>query len=247
MRASEQKEGAHLNRIALMVLKNLFIVPGAYGKLCHYAKHTDAYPEQEKYDHIRYIMQRAVQAGDIDLQVFGQEHIPTENGFLMCGNHQGLFDVVALVATYGGPLSCVFKKELGNVPLLKQIIACTKSFSMDREDVRQSLGVIQAVTKELQAGRNYLIFPEGTRSKNGIVMGEFHGGSFRCAVTAKCPIVPMAFIDSYKVLDQKGSKPVSMQIHYLKPITYEAYKDLKTVELAALVKDRIQQVIDANT
>ena len=247
MRASEQKEVSHLNRIALMVLKNLFIVPGAYSKLCHYAKHTDAYPEQEKYDHIRYIMQRAVQAGDIDLQVFGQEHIPTENGFLMCGNHQGLFDVVALVATYGGPLSCVFKKELGNVPLLKQIIACTKSFSMDREDVRQSLGVIQAVTKELQAGRNYLIFPEGTRSKNGNVMGEFHGGSFRCAVKAKCPIVPMAFIDSYKVLDQKGSKPVSMQIHYLKPITYEAYKDLKTVELAALVKDRIQQVIDANT
>ena len=236
-----------MNRIALMVLKNLFIVPGAYSKLCHYAKHTDAYPEQEKYDHIRYIMQRAVQAGNIDLQVFGQEHIPTENGFLMCGNHQGLFDVVALVATYGGPLSCVFKKELGNVPLLKQIIACTKSFSMDREDVRQSLGVIQAVTKELQAGRNYLIFPEGTRSKNGNVMGEFHGGSFRCAVKAKCPIVPMAFIDSYKVLDQKGSKPVSMQIHYLKPITYEAYKDLKTVELAALVKDRIQQVIDANT
>lgn len=247
MRASEQKEVSHLNRIALMVLKNLFIVPGAYGKLCHYAKHTDAYPEQEKYDHIRYIMQRAVQAGNIDLQVFGQEHIPTENGFLMCGNHQGLFDVVALVATYGGPLSCVFKKELGNVPLLKQIIACTKPFSMDREDVRQSLGVIQAVTKELQAGRNYLIFPEGTRSKNGNVMGEFHGGSFRCAVKAKCPIVPMAFIDSYKVLDQKGSKPVSMQIHYLKPITYEAYKDLKTVELAALVKDRIQQVIDANT
>ena len=247
MRASEQKEVSPLNRIALMVLKTLFIVPGAYSKLCHYAKHTDAYPEQEKYDHIRYIMQRAVQAGNIDLQVFGQEHIPTENGFLMCGNHQGLFDVVALVATYGGPLSCVFKKELGNVPLLKQIIACTKSFSMDREDVRQSLGVIQAVTKELQAGRNYLIFPEGTRSKNGNIMGEFHGGSFRCAVKAKCPIVPMAFIDSYKVLDQKGSKPVSMQIHYLKPITYEAYKDLKTVELAALVKDRIQQVIDANT
>ena len=247
MRASEQKEVSHLNRIALMVLKNLFIVPGAYSKLCHYAKHTDAYPEQEKYDHIRYIMQRAVQAGNIDLQMFGQEHIPTENGFLMCGNHQGLCDGVALVATYGGPLSCVFKKELGNVPLLKQIIACTKSFSMDREDVRQSLGVIQAVTKELQAGRNYLIFPEGTRSKNGNIMGEFHGGSFRCAVKAKCPIVPMAFIDSYKVLDQKGSKPVSMQIHYLKPLVYEEYKDMKTVELAALVKDRIQQVIDANT
>ena len=67
------------------------------------------------------------------------------------------------------------------------------------------------------------------------------------AVKAQSPIVPIAFIDSYRVLDQKGSKPVSMQIHYLKPISYEDYKDLKTVELAALVKGRIQQVIDANT
>ena len=93
-------------------------------------------------------------------------------------------------------------------------------------------------------GRNYLIFPEGTRSKNGNVMGEFHGGSFRCALKAQCPIVPIAFIDSYKVLDQKGSKPVSVQMHYLKAIPYEEFKDLKTVDLAELVKSRIQACID---
>ena len=236
-----------MNRIVRMVLKNLHLAPAAFRKLNHYAKYTDQYPEQEKYDHIHYMMQRAVAGGNIDLQVYGQENIPSENGFLMCGNHQGLFDIVALTAVYDGPLACVFKKELENVPMLKQIIACSRSFAMDREDVRQSLGVIQAVTKELENGRNYVIFPEGTRSRNGNVMGEFHGGSFRCAVKAKCPIVPIAFIDSYKVLDQKGSKPVSMQMHFLKPICFEEYKDLKTVELAALVKARIQQVIDENT
>ncbi len=235
-----------MNRLALMVLKNIWRVPGLYGKLCHYAKYTDRYPELEKYRHIQRIMKLAVSSGNIDLRVFGKEHIPQENGFLMCGNHQGLFDVVALAAAYDGPLAAVFKKELGNVPFLKQIIACTKSFSMDREDVRQSLTVIQAVTKELLAGRNYLIFPEGTRSKNGNRMGQFHGGSFRCAMKAKAPIVPFAFIDSFKVLDQKGSKPVTVQLHFLEPIPYEAYKDLKTVELADLVKSKIQEAIDRN-
>lgn len=235
-----------MNRLALMVLKNIWRVPGLYGKLCHYAKYTDRYPELEKYRHIQRIMKLAVSSGNIDLRVFGKEHIPRENGFLMCGNHQGLFDVVALAAAYDGPLAAVFKKELGNVPFLKQIIACTKSFSMDREDVRQSLTVIQAVTKELLAGRNYLIFPEGTRSKNGNRMGQFHGGSFRCAMKAKAPIVPFAFIDSFKVLDQKGSKPVTVQLHFLEPIPYEAYKDLKTVELADLVKSKIQEAIDRN-
>ena len=199
----------------------------------------------EKYSHIQYIMRLAVKAGNVNLKVTGQENIPQENGFIMYGNHQGLFDVVALVATYDGPLAAVFKKELSNVPLLKQVIACTKSFAMDREDVRQSLTVIQSVTREVQAGRNYLIFPEGTRSKNGNQMRQFHGGSFRCALKAKCPIVPIAFVDSYKVLDQKGSKPVTMQIHYLAPICYEEYKDLNSVDLAELVQERIRQAIDS--
>ena len=233
-----------MNRLLLMVLRNFWRVPGAYAKLCHYAKHTDEYPEKEKYDHIRYIMQLAVNSGNLDLQVYGQENIPQENGFIMYGNHQGLFDVVAIVASFDKILAAVFKKELADVPFLRQIIACTKSFAMDRENVRQSLEVIQKVTKEVQAGRNYLIFPEGTRSKNGNQMGEFHGGSFRCAVKAKCPILPIVFIDSYKVLDQKGSKPMAVQLHYLKPIPYEEYKDLKTVDIAAMVQDRIQAVID---
>ena len=235
-----------MNRIVLMVLRNFWRVPGMWWKLRRYAKHTEQFPEQEKYDHIRSIMKLAVQSGNIDLQVTGQENIPEENGFLMYGNHQGLFDVVALVASFRGPLSCVFKKELANIPFLREIITCTGSFAMDREDVRQSLGVIQSVIREVKAGRNYLIFPEGTRSKNGNVMGEFYGGSFRCALKAKCPIVPIAFVDSFKVLDQKGCKPVSVQIHYLKPIGYEEYKDLKTVDLAAMVQDRIRQTIEAN-
>lgn len=74
-------------------------------------------------------------------------------------------------------------------------------------------------------------------------MLEFHGGSFRCAIKAKCPVVPIAFIDSYKVLDQKGSAPVMVQIHYLQPIFYEEYKGMKTTELAALVKNRINEAI----
>ena len=236
-----------MNRLAMMVLRNAFKLPGLYAKLCHYAKNTDSFPEQEKYDHISRIMQLAVNSGNVNLIVTGEENIPTEGGFIMYGNHQGLFDVVALVAVCKIPLAAVFKKELEGVPFLQQIIDCTKSFAMDREDVRQSLTVIQAVTEEVKKGRHYLIFPEGTRSKKGNVMNEFHGGSFRAAVKAKCPIVPIAFIDCFKVLDQKGSKPVTVQMHFLQPIPFEEYGGMKTTEIAAMVKGRIQEVIDANT
>jgi len=228
-----------MNRIVMMVLKNLWRVPTAWIRLCHYTKHTDEYPEEEKYRHIQYILRRAIIGGNVDLQVTGLENIPQENGFMLYSNHQGMFDVLAIAATCDNPIGAVLKKELYNVPLLHQIAVCPKSFAMDREHVRQSLTVIQGVTEEVKKGRNYLIFPEGTRSKLGNEMLEFHGGSFRCATKSKCPIVPIALIDSYKVLDQKGSKPVTMQLHYLKPICFEEYEGMKPAEVATLVKERI--------
>ena len=114
---------------------------------------------------------------------------------------------------------------------------------MDREDARQAMTVIRAVTQEVQEGRRYVIFPEGTRSKSGNKMRAFHAGSFRCAVKAKCPIVPVAFVDCFKVLDQKGSHPLTVQIHYLDPIPFEEYGELKTTEIAALVQQRIAEKI----
>ena len=235
-----------MNRIVTMVLRNLHIVPGAWAKLCRYAKHTDDYPEIEKWNHIRYMLTRAVKCGNVDLQVTGLENIPRDRSFLLYSNHPGLFDVLAIAATCEPPLGTVLKKELKDVPFLKQIIACTKSFAMDREDVRQSLTVIQNVIKEINDGRNYLIFPEGTRSKSSNDLLEFHNGSFRCAIKTKCTVVPIALVDCYKVLDQKGSKPVTVQIHYLKPIEYEEYRDMGTKELAELVRSRIEEKVKAS-
>ena len=236
-----------MNRLALMIFKNIGRIPGLYIRLRKMVKNKDHYTEQEIYDHIRHIMTLAVDSGNVELQVTGTENIPEEDGFLICGNHQGLFDVMAIVYTFRGPLAAVYKKELQGVPFIQDIADGTNSFPMDREDVRQSLTVIQKVTEELKKGRNYLIFPEGTRSRKGNEMNEFHGGSFRAAVKAKCPIIPMAFIDSFRPLDEKGSHRVTVQLHYLTPIPYEEYKDLKTTELAQLVKSRIAATIEANT
>lgn len=232
-----------MNRLVLMVLRNFWKVPTAYGKLCYYAKHTDKYSEEVKYKHIQYILKTAVQSGNIDLQVYGKENIPEKNGFLIYANHQGLFDIIAIAATCDNPWAAVLKKELYKLPFMKQLVECTKSYPMDREDIRQSMEVIKAVTWEVKTGRNYLIFPEGTRSKEGNKMLDFHGGSFKCATKAKCPILPVALIDSYKVLDQKGSDQVTVQLHYLEPISYEEYQGMSTTELAAMVRSRIEETV----
>ena len=138
------------------------------------------------------------------------------------------------------------KKELAEVPFLKQVFACMKAFMIDREDIKQSMQVIINVIKEVKEGRNYLIFAEGTRSKQGNHPQEFKGGSFKAAIKAKCPIVPVALIDSYKAFDTGSIKQLKVQVHFLTPISYEEYKDMKSTEIAAEVKSRIEKTIAEN-
>jgi 1-acyl-sn-glycerol-3-phosphate acyltransferase len=80
----------------------------------------------------------------------------------------------------------------------------------------------------------------------GNKLGEFKGGSFKAATKAKCPIVPMAIIDSYLPFDTNSIRKVDVQIHVLPPIPYEEYKGMKTAEIADMVKSRIEKVIAEN-
>ena len=233
-----------MKRILLMVAYNILLVPIFWFKLCYYAKHVEKYTEEERYALLRFIDRRAIKGGRITIDIHGQENYPKESGFMMFPNHQGLFDVLAIMHTCEKPFSVVMKKEVQTVPFLKQVFACMKAYAIDREDVRQSMKVIQQVAKEVQSGRNYLIFPEGTRTKNPNTVHEFKGGSFKSATKAKCPIVPIALIDSYKSFDTKSIERIKVQVHILKPMLYEEYKDMKTVEIAAEVKRRIEAVIE---
>ena len=72
-------------------------------------------------------------------------------------------------------------------------------------------------------------------------MSPFHGGTFKSATKSKCTILPFALIDSFRVLDHNGIEPVKVQLHYLKPIPYEEYKDMSTNEIAIMVHDRIEK------
>lgn len=230
----------------MMVLRNLYMVPYGWVRLCYRAAHVDKYSEEDMYAFLRWIDLHANRGGRVHIDAYGRENIPDKDGFMFFPNHQGLYDVLAIIEASPRPFSVVAKKEIAKIPFLKQIFACMKAFMLDREDVRQAMQVIINVTKEVQKGRNYLIFAEGTRSKKGNHVGSFKGGSFKAATKARCPIVPVALIDSFKPFDTNTIKPVTVQVHFLKPLTYEEYKDMKTTEIAALVEERIRRVIDEN-
>lgn len=226
-------------RIILLVLRLLWKVPYYIVQLIKYQK-VDKYSEEERYGFIRRLLIDVTRAGRIDVVYSGLENLPEENGYLMAPNHQGLFDPVIIAVTHVRPTTAVIKKELQSVPVVKQIAVIAQAQAMDRENIRASMKVIKQVTKELKEGRNYIIFPEGTRSRQGNIMGEFKGGTFKSVVEAEKPIVPVACIDCYKPFDTKSIKRVTSQVHYLKPIYPSEYKGMSTVEIAQLVQSRIQ-------
>ena len=235
-----------MKRIILMVVRNLIFIPYLWIKLNWYASHADNYTEEQRYALLKKIDHAANTGGNLNIEAHGVDNIPSENGFIFYPNHQGLYDVLAIMEVCPVPFSVVAKKEVANVPFLKQVFACMKAFMIDRDDIKQSMQVIINVTKEVKAGRNYLIFAEGTRSKQGNKPQEFKGGSFKAAMKAKCPIVPVALIDSFKAFDTNSIEKLKVQIHFLEPIPYEEYKDMKSTEIAAEVKRRIEATIAEN-
>lgn len=230
-----------------MVFRNILLVPIFWIKLCYHASHVDKYTEEEHFKLLKFIDHRANKGGNVTIDAYGLDNIPKEGGCILYPNHQGMYDTLAIMEVCPRPFSVVAKKELANIQFLKQVFACVKAYAIDREDVRQGLKVIMNVANDVKNGKMFIIFPEGTRSKNGNQVGEFKGGSFKAATKAKCPIVPVALIDSFKPFDTNSIKPVTVQVHFMEPLFYEEYKDMKTTEIAEVVQERIQKTINENT
>ena len=184
-----------------MVLMNLWYVPYGIVRLFRMAAHPEHYTPEERYALIRQIDNRAIRGGRVEIEGYGLENLPREDGYILYPNHQGMFDVLAITGTCDHFFGVVNKKEVRNVLLLKQVFQITGSLSIDREDIRQSLQVINQVAERVKGGDNFLIFAEGTRSRQGNQMLEMKGGSFKSAYKAKCPVVPTALINSFVPFD----------------------------------------------
>ncbi|MBQ7954731.1 MAG: 1-acyl-sn-glycerol-3-phosphate acyltransferase [Lachnospiraceae bacterium] len=229
-------------RIVLMVTRLIYIAPYYMYRICKYGKNKKE-DISEAYAYIKKVTMAANRAGRVKIESHGLENLPKENGFIFYPNHQGLFDVLVFLESCPAPFAFVIKKEARNIILLKQVGDALGSLAIDREDIKQSMKVILEMADRVKEGKNFLIFAEGTRSKMGNQLLDFKGGSFKAAMKAKCPIVPCALIDSFKPFDEKSVKKVTVKLIYLPPMYYEEYKDMKTGEIAAEVKRRIEEAI----
>lgn len=228
-----------------VIFMNLFRAPYVIPKMRYQAKHPEKYSDQMRYNLVRYIIKLIKRTGRIHTKCYGEENLPKEGGYIMYPNHQGKYDALGIMITHKAPCTFVMDKLKSYTIVVNEIVNLVQGKRLDRTDVRQALPVMNEVSEEVKHGRKYIIFPEGDYTfNNQNHITTFKAGSFKCAMKAKAPIVPVALIDSYKVFNSFTLGKVTTQVHYLKPLLYEEYRHLKTIEVAKLVQERITEVVE---
>ena len=109
------------------------------------------------------------------------------------GNHQSIFDILALFAGLGGRRSFVFvaKKSVFSVPFLGWFIRAAGYVPVDRGDRESAIRSLEQAGRQVRSGTSVMVFAEGTRSPDGRVR-PFKKGPFHVALQAQVPIVPLA-------------------------------------------------------
>ena len=233
-----------MKRIVFLVIRLLYRIPGWLLKIRYFNKNIEKTSFEERYTFTKKLIQKINEKSRVHIHCYGIENLPKEQGYLMTPNHQGLFDALIMFDTFPTYFKAIVKQELMDVFVLKNVLRMIEFEAMDRENLRASMKLIKKASHELEEGRNYLIFPEGTRCRKQNQMLEFKAGTFKTAIDAKKPIVPVALIDCYKVFDNNTIKRVDAQVHYLEPLYYEDYQEMNSSEIAQIVQQRIKECID---
>jgi 1-acyl-sn-glycerol-3-phosphate acyltransferase len=224
---------------------NLHLAPYIIPKMRLRANHPEKYSVEQRYKLVHHVIYLMKKTGKITTKAYGTENLPETGGYVMFPNHQGKYDVVGIMYTHEKPCSFVMDKKKSHTILIREFIDLVQGLRLEIDNPRQGINVINQVAKDIEQGKKYILFPEGGyKFNNRNKVGEFKAGSFKIALKAKCPIVPVALIDSYKVFNSWHLGPVTTYVYYLEPIYYEEYKGMKTQDLAKMVRSRIEDKIN---
>jgi len=182
--------------------------------------------------------------GGIALKIKGEENIDPKQPYIFMVNHQSNIDIPVLVQALARfQLRWIAKKELLRVPFFGWAMWATKHITVDRSDPVDALKSLERAKEKIAAGISVVIFPEGTRSRDGRLL-RFKKGGFLLALQARTQIVPVTINGSGRVLPSGGwkSRPGVIEVVIGKPIAVEGHRAGKLRALS----DQVRQAIAAN-
>ena len=185
----------------------------------------------------------ALTLAGIRYRVVGRENIPRA-AVVFCSNHESNIDPPVLFQSLHRRLHILYKAELRKFPIMKTVFDVGGFVPVDRADREKSMASIERGADSLRAGNSFLIFPEGTRSRDGQLL-PFKKGGFIMALQAQVPIVPVA-VQGGRDAMRKGSavvRPVNVTVRVGPPIPTAGLAFADRDALIERVRSEVQNLL----
>jgi 1-acyl-sn-glycerol-3-phosphate acyltransferase len=182
----------------------------------------------------------------IRVKVRGMHHIEPRRSYIYMSNHQSNFDVPVLLAQLPVQFRWLAKAELFRIPVFGLAMRRVGYISIDRSDRRLAFASLRQAAQTIRSGVSVLIFPEGTRSRDGR-MRSFKKGGFVMAIDAGVPIVPVTVHGTWDIMpkDRWRIVPGTVGIEIGAPIETRGYTRQAKQALMQRVHAAIQKPLEA--
>lgn len=157
---------------------------------------------------------------DAEVTVAGAEHLaapPAGRKLIIMANHQSQLDIPCLARAAGRVIGFVAKRELSRIPVLNYWMLRIGCVFIDRADKRGAHGALEKAAREM-TGKPLVVFPEGTRSKDGAIL-PFKLGGTRLALLSQAVIVPVLIEGSRDAVENRkpGAGPFRVRLTAFPP------------------------------
>jgi len=139
------------------------------------------------------------------VEVSGYENIPKKGKFILCSNHLSYVDPLIIVGYFSRHVYFMAKKEVFNIRVLGEIISFLNAFPVDRNSIDRK--AIKNSCEILNSEEVLCMFPEGTRSTEGVIRDGHKGVGLISIFSSSSPILPMALSGTNKII-QKPRKRI---------------------------------------
>lgn len=178
------------------------------------------------------------------VKVRGKENIQDKTSYIVLSNHQSVYDIFLVYGWLGVDLKWVMKKELRKVPGVGFGSKKVGHIFLDRSNKRAALESMESAKRILVDGTCVVIFPEGTRSNDGVLL-TFKRGAFKLAIELGLPILPVSLINTRKIMPNKTMNifPGKVQMVIHPPIELTGYNENNMSDLIVRVREQIASVL----
>ncbi len=176
----------------------------------------------------------------ISVKVKGLEKLDPKQSYLFMSNHQSTFDIMTCLSVIPGTARFLAKQELFRIPVFAQGMRAVGMIPIDRGNSKKARQSLDKAIEEIKKGVSVIIFPEGTRTKDGNIQ-PFKKGGFVLAIKGGIPIAPMVLTGAMEIMQKKDLRlhKGSIQIEFLEPIPTENYKYEQRQQLIQDIRNSI--------